>query len=1148
MGNNLRLPFGDDPQPAARRPLRDESARRAAVDPSHNVVLEASAGTGKTRVLVDRYVNLLRAGVEPANILAMTFTRKAAAEMRERIVATLREASSRSPEDAARWRDLRDRLNEIAISTIDAFCLALLREFPLEADLDPGFDVADETAVPRLIEEALDRAMRICRARAKDDEDVALLFAQLGERRLRAGLAALLDRRLVADEALARALSSGPADLTVDQVCRQGALRLAGALSSIPGGLDAFLASGPTGHPVFDLLARDIRALVAAGAPSADPFPPAALRGLLDRLRGYFFTKGRTPRKVTPPEFKPFHCSKTAARDHWKLVTDAGPVVDDAVRALRRDLNVLLSRAVRQVFAIATAQYRQTLDRHGLLDFAELLYRARLLLGNMDEFARSRYLLEARYHHVLVDEFQDTSRAQWELVAQLVRAWGEGFGPAHDAIPPSIFIVGDRKQSIYGFRDADVALLDEAAAMIALLRPDSQPVQTITHSFRSVPQILAFVNDVFEGVSKEPERSDAFRYDGRDRFPLDDGAEEGATDAVLGLAIAPSADACAEAVAAEIDRLLRTAVVRDRVAGTRRPAEPGDIAILFRSRESHRAFERALEARLIPTYVYKGLGFFDADEIKDIVVLLRFLADPQSDLRAAAVLRSRVVRVSDPALQALAPGLARALTAAWPAAAVALDDEDRSVLALARQAVTAWLSLADTVPPAELLDRILEETSYAFELRGPRLVQARENVKKIRGLVRRIQNRGYLTLARLADHLDRLSAGDESNAVVDALNAVNLMTVHASKGLEFPVVFVVNLEQGTGGQAAPVRVSAYGDAEDAVAVGDFHTEYDDDAANRDAEETKRLLYVALTRGRDRLYLSAVARNGRMRPGRGSLASVCPPGLHALFERAAGDDRERRLVEWVGPAGHRHMFATCPVDAAAAPDWPSVSHAAASPVQAPPEDYRPVSDADAPVRLAVTALRASADRPAEGRRGHGPDRLLAGRLVHRLFQFAGAAASVAGDGALEVPDAGSPLGPDWRVRAARLLTDGERYAADDAERVVGDAVELFLALRVRADVRSVLDTATCYYEVPFSLRLGDADARAPRGEGTGAVLVRGVIDCLADLPSGDVVVLDFKTGRPQPGDEAQLLVYEEAARLACPGRAVTGTLVYGEERG
>jgi ATP-dependent helicase/nuclease subunit A len=131
--------------------LRDAEARRAAVDPTQNVVLEASAGTGKTRVLVDRYVNLLRAGVDPRNILAMTFTRKAAAEMRERIVRTLREAADHSVEDAARWHQLRDRLNDIAISTIDAFCLSLLREFPLEADLDPGFDVADETEVPRLV-------------------------------------------------------------------------------------------------------------------------------------------------------------------------------------------------------------------------------------------------------------------------------------------------------------------------------------------------------------------------------------------------------------------------------------------------------------------------------------------------------------------------------------------------------------------------------------------------------------------------------------------------------------------------------------------------------------------------------------------------------------------------------------------------------------------------------------------------------------------------------------------------------------------------------------------------------------------------------------------------------------------------------------
>ena len=165
MTSDPRRTNGDAtlPPPRGAAALRDAQARRDAVDPTRNVVLEASAGTGKTRVLVDRYVNLLRAGVDPRNILAMTFTRKAAAEMRERILRTLREAAEHSPEDDARWRQLRDRLNDIAISTIDAFCLSLLREFPLEADLDPGFDVADETEVPRLVEESLDDALRICR-------------------------------------------------------------------------------------------------------------------------------------------------------------------------------------------------------------------------------------------------------------------------------------------------------------------------------------------------------------------------------------------------------------------------------------------------------------------------------------------------------------------------------------------------------------------------------------------------------------------------------------------------------------------------------------------------------------------------------------------------------------------------------------------------------------------------------------------------------------------------------------------------------------------------------------------------------------------------------------------------------------------------
>src|SRR5256886_14655928 len=167
-----------------------------------------------------------------------------------------------------------------------------------------------------------------------------------------------------------------------------------------------------------------------------------------------------------------------------------------------------MPRGVWRIFAVAFRQYEQTLESHALLDFSGVLERAVELLEEMDEFAESRLRLEARHRHVLVDEFQDTSRAQWALVRQLVKSWGEGFGAAADALPPSIFIVGDRKQSIYGFRDADVAIVDEAASFIQALRPDGSPRQAITVSFRSHPAILAFVNDVFAEIACADARRD----------------------------------------------------------------------------------------------------------------------------------------------------------------------------------------------------------------------------------------------------------------------------------------------------------------------------------------------------------------------------------------------------------------------------------------------------------------------------------------------------------------------------------------------------------------------------------------------------------------------------------------------------------------
>jgi ATP-dependent helicase/nuclease subunit A len=677
----------------------------------------------------------------------------------------------------------------------------------------------------------------------------------------------------------------------------------------MPGGLDRFLETGPP-EPSFLLLARELRRAVPAVTGDA-PVAPAAIHALFTRVRGHFLTQDGEPRSRLP-----FNRSQFACPADWQtqrdLLTRFGGAIRDVDAAYRRDLNVLVSRGVQRMFAIAEAEYRRTLESHASLDFAELLIRALDLLRQMEEFAQSRYRLEARYHHVLVDEFQDTSRAQWELISLLVQSWQEGAGVSHSGpLQPSIFIVGDRKQSIYGFRDADVSVLGEASRHIELLRADKDVRRSISRSFRSVPAILAFVNDIGAEVEKAADRADAFRYQEEDRFPIDVPPAAPADERPLGIVAGETTDACAAATAAEIARLIDAAVpVRDRQSGIHRPIRPGDIAILFRTRDSHREFEEALEQRGIRAYVYKGLGFFDTDEIKDVLALLWYLADPGSNLRAAAWLRSRFVGMSDAGLRALAPGLADALLLPEPAAAL-LDSADARALAAARVAAARWRDLTDRIPPAELLDVILDESAYVIEMRGPRFPQARENLKKIRALIRRIQNRGYATMGRITAHLDRLAIGDEANAVIDAVDAVSLMTIHAAKGLEFPVVFVVDLCRGTGSHRDAIRITGDAVGETvSVAVGDFRSAADADELARDREETKRLVYVALTRARDRLYLGSVVSEGRIQPGRGSLAEVLPSQLLHTFEEAG---RDVPSIQWLSKSGIPHAMHVCRVD-------------------------------------------------------------------------------------------------------------------------------------------------------------------------------------------------------------------------------------------
>jgi ATP-dependent helicase/nuclease subunit A len=1100
MSNQPRFDFDSvDPLEA-----RDAHARALAIDPTRNVALEASAGTGKTRVLVDRYVGLLLSGVKPRNILAITFTRKAAAEMRQRILDDLARRHREGSLDRALWREIRESITDIAISTIDAFCLTLLREFPLEADIDPGFDLADETETPRLVGEALDKTLRIARGLSIESPEIALLFAELGEYRLREGLSRLVDRRLVADEALNRFLRhTGTAHADIENAVAGLLARLRAAFASVPGGLEVFLATGPR-HADFDLLARDLRQLLAGG------LTPPIVQALVERVREHLLTQGGEPRKRLNYRKDEFRSARDYER-HVAAVAALGPYLVDALLVYRCDINTVLARAVRQLFSIALQQYERVLRKHGVLDFAEVLKRTVMLLAQMDEFSRSRYKLEARYQHVLVDEFQDTSRAQWRLVELLVRSWSEGLGLIASDRPPTVFIVGDRKQSIYGFRDAEVAVLDEAARYIEALRPIGQVRTAITRSFRSVRELLAFANDLFAAVDKVANRADAFRYSEDDVFPVS--SVDATEQAALGVVGASSDEAQAEAVANEIARLLLSgAAVRDRETGVRRAVRPGDIGILFRTREAHRAFEDALGRRRVPYYVYKGLGFFDADEIKDVLALLAFLANPSSELRTAAFLRSRFIRLSDRALKELAPGFSAAIVAADPPPAMERFDEyDRRRLQLARADVPRWLALVDRLPPAELLDRVLAESAYAAELETRSYRQARENLKKVRSLVRRIQNRGYVTLDRVVEYFAQLATGgDESNAIVDAIDAVNLMTVHAAKGLEFPIVFVVNLNRGSGGSGDPIRIVAGvddGDESAGVSIGEYQSAADKDLEAREHEEAKRLLYVALTRARDRLYLGATLTDeGRFVAPKGSLGRVLPPSICELIARA-GSTEPGDALTWHG-AGAMHRFNVLRA-IGVIEEFTAIEDAAVERT----DSFEPLVVSGATQRISATNVEPSNFELSnlelsnlEPRTSNlEPRTFLHGTLVHRALER-GVAPSTS------------------------LLRAHERALVDDIAGLLDRATAMFDAIRSQSHATA----STMRREVPFSLRRPDGS------------IVRGAIDALVEHADGRIEVLEFKTGQPRRHHDDQLAIYLEAARLLFPHKAIFGRCIYAAE--
>jgi ATP-dependent exoDNAse (exonuclease V) beta subunit len=447
---------------------------------------------------------------------------------------------------------------------------------------------------------------------------------------------------------------------------------------------------------------------------------------------------------------------------------------------------------------------------------------------------------------------------------------------------------------------------------------------------------------------------------------------------------------------------------------------------------------------------------------------------------------------------------------------------DTALFREARNGVRRWLALADRVPPGELIDTVLRESAYVAELRGRRLAQAVQNIKKVRALVSRVESRGYATLGRLAAYFETLRAGDESNAVIDATGAVSLMTIHAAKGLEFPIVFVVNLRAAGRGRPPGFSVIEQGPTGEAeVAFG--ATEATALEERRDAEELKRLFYVAVTRARDRLYIAAeVNPAGRLATGPRSLASLLPGDLAEAWVRAsvapAGGD-----VEWVTEQG-TFAFKVChplaePVETATivvpkqrptsfsvvAPLVPAGrSIVAATTLNLTPEPAEPMDDHPGP-------------GPGDPARRRIDDRLV-GTVVHRLFQR-------------RVDPALSEMA--LVAVAGRLLPPNHGLAAGDQASVTGQAASLYRTFRSRPDVVSLLGAGECHYEVPFFYDPPDRPGER----------VRGLIDCLVIAPDGSATVVEFKTGQPRAEHQAQAEWYVRAVQAAFGAGPVLARILY-----
>lgn len=832
------------------------SQRRAVFDTDRSMVVAAGAGSGKTRVLVGRYLYLLESGLADLDeIVAITFTEKAATEMKGRVWSTIvqrqAEAEARG-EDAGRWRDLSRRLaSQARISTIDAFCSRLVRDYPLEAGVDPHFTVLDPLDASRLIDQA---AMEAIDALIREgDENMARLIADFGVSRVAKGIAYVYGKMRTTGRPM-------------QEFARISSEKIRRCAEESKDGL----------AEEWD----DIVDTLAAGGADV---------GLLCAL------DWDSPEFIE--EFLKIHSTAQPVRSvvtAKELDKIAKQVREKAANFVYADMMVSTVETVVRACEVLDETYLWLRGNGASMDFAGLELAARDLLRDTDAGERVRKQIK----FVMVDEYQDTNSLQHEIVMEL----------AGDPPGNRLFIVGDVKQSIYGFRGAEVEVF-KGAMDDAQMDGGYAGMEDLGQNFRSIDPLVQLTNYVFSPALCDIWTSDAtaFRSMPASADPRTELHVITYGKSELGRASMAEADLVASRIAQMVADGEQLVCEHDRETGElvgTRPVRYKDIAVLLKTTSRLENFEAALERYKVPYYVVSGRGFYDRPEIVWVVNMLKAIDDPCDDLSLAAVLRHPVFGLSDESLLRLA--FAGGLAHAFCDMDVAVDGweaKERKKLGRARECMESLRRLAGRLSPGGMIQAVLDATQFepylAMTADG---LKAIGNVHKLAEMAREA-SRSATSIRDFIDMIERAAIDDakeaEASLVEEEADVVTVMTVHKSKGLEFPVVIVPELNRGTGSWNTPIFEFA-ADMGIAVPISpeiryrdtSFGSLVADELACAENEESMRCLYVASTRASDYLVLtSTLEASANLMSLDGAPEWLMPYGqavVESFFAAAGGD--------------------------------------------------------------------------------------------------------------------------------------------------------------------------------------------------------------------------------------------------------------------